>query len=543
MANLHGAGELAARPGARVLVLSSLASFAEALVRLPAFIAICPQGGDASPDWQPLSGRDVLLWPDYEHAIEFPYAARRVAFPAPGSNLPQLIEQGHTTPQAIAERVRHAIQPYEPTTRPVAAVTPTPSPDIAASSDTPRVMPRQTGDAFYELWERAGCSVNNSGLAHSNSANAAAILAASPQWSRHIWWDTFRSCLLTDIDGESRPWREIDTTNLLIWMQSVARLDRLHAGAVRDAIDAVARANQRDELADHLRSLVWDDVPRLRHFLPTVFGTPADDYHAAVGRNFLVSLVARALTPGCKVDTMPVFEGPEGLYKSTALSILGGKFFAEASVGTRLDTRDFLMTLHGVWVMEIPELHTLSAAKVEAVKGMLSTATDAYVPKWAREVQYFPRRVVFAGTTNRDDWNASDTGARRFWPVKVNGIDTDKLRALRNVLLAEAVWEHSQGAKWWEVPRGTHAEMVAARRPEDPWEYHIGRFIEGRNEVSAQEIMEALEIPRERQERKAQMRVASILRDAGFARIVTKREGQSLRVWRRGREVVDSDLL
>ena len=70
-----------------------------------------------------------------------------------------------------------------------------------------------------------------------------------------------------------------------------------------------------------------------------------NDYHAQVGANFLIGMVARALRPGCKVDTMPVLEGAQGIFKSTALAILGGKWFAE--VHQSIDSKDFYLALSG----------------------------------------------------------------------------------------------------------------------------------------------------------------------------------------------------
>ena len=95
----------------------------------------------------------------------------------------------------------------------------------------------------------------------------------------------------------------------------------------------------------YLESLRWDGEPRLQMLIARGFGATQNDYHAQVGANFLIGMVARALRPGCKVDTMPVFEGAQGTFKSTALAILGGKWFAE--VHQSIDSKDFYLALSG----------------------------------------------------------------------------------------------------------------------------------------------------------------------------------------------------
>ena len=48
------------------------------------------------------------------------------------------------------------------------------------------------------------------------------------------------------------------------------------------------------------------------------------NYLKEVARRFMVAAVARAMQPGCKVDSMLVLEGAQGAGKSTAIRILAG---------------------------------------------------------------------------------------------------------------------------------------------------------------------------------------------------------------------------
>lgn len=91
------------------------------------------------------------------------------------------------------------------------------------------------------------------------------------------------------------------------------------------AVQMVAGENSFNPVTDYLDGLHWDGEPRLETVLPKILGAEPSSYVQAVGRCFLVGAVARAYDPGCKVDTVPVFEGGQGIRKSTFLRELFGE--------------------------------------------------------------------------------------------------------------------------------------------------------------------------------------------------------------------------
>ena len=92
-----------------------------------------------------------------------------------------------------------------------------------------------------------------------------------------------------------------------------------------------------------------------------------DDEHAyitAVSRLALIQAVARAKDPGCKADSVVIFEGEQGTGKSTALRIL----FSEEYFGDHLPhmtSKDACSYLKGKWGVELAEL--AYARKCDAV--------------------------------------------------------------------------------------------------------------------------------------------------------------------------------
>src|SRR5690606_16976269 len=156
-------------------------------------------------------------------------------------------------------------------------------------------------------------------------------------------------------------------------------------------------------------SLKWDGTSRIERLMIEGFGTLDSQYYREISRCFLISIAARICEPGCKVDTMPVFEGPQGNRKSSALRALGGKFFTECH--EKVTSKDFYSVLHGHFLVEIAEMDAFSGAQVETIKGVISNQVDRYRLPYDKHATSNPRQCVFAGTTNRRDWNRDETGA------------------------------------------------------------------------------------------------------------------------------------
>lgn len=393
--------------------------------------------------------------------------------------------------------------------------------------------PPATSNAFQcVLWDDLGLALNGRGIPPANIDNAVRVLERHPDLKGCVWFDEFTGRAMTSWGGGIREWGEAETLAATLLLQRSVGLTLMTPTTVDAAVNATAFANRRNSAQEWLRALAWDGVERLPLLLTRGFGAAANDYTVAVGRCFMVGMVARVLRPGCKVDTMPVFEGSQGLGKSAALqALVGADWFAEAAES--VIAKDFFVGLQGKVLIEIAELDTFSRSEVTAVKRVLTCQTDRFRAPYGRRAEDHPRTCVFSGTTNRDDWNRDETGARRFWPVACTAIDLVWIRESRAQVFAEAVTRLDRGEEWWDVPAGDARREQEARREGDEWEAPIARYLAGRREVEVAAILEnGLGMTPDKWSKPIQMRVAAILRGMGWARADTWWEGRKAKVWR-----------
>ena len=159
-------------------------------------------------------------------------------------------------------------------------------------------------------------------------------------------------------------------------------------------------------------------------------------------------MIARALQPGAKVDTLWTFEGPQGTGKSLSLHALGGDFHAEISAA--IGTTDFMRELRGIWLAEMSELDSLRGREASTVKRLLSAPSDRFVEKYAHATSY-PRRAIAVASTNEATYWQDSTGARRLVPISARN-PLDPIQENRLQWFAEARAACRGGGTWWRFP-------------------------------------------------------------------------------------------
>lgn len=384
---------------------------------------------------------------------------------------------------------------------------------------------RRKQNPKFPIWDGWNLQLgSNGGPPLATLSNAVAILENDPALAGLVWFDEFLSRVMTE--DPPREWGDADDLHLALYMQRDIGISRIGREIISQAVMAISHRKPRNCVRDWFDGLEHDGTPRIDQFFADCFGAEESDYTRAASRNFWLSMVARIYKPGCKVDNMVVLEGSQGLGKSTALQIIGGDWFAEQHESAT-NPKGFAEILQGKLLIEISEMDSFNRAEVNRVKQTVSCPSDRYRPSYGHHAKDHPRQCIFVGTTNRNDWNRDETGARRFWPIACNGaIRLDVVRENRVQLFAEAVKRHKLGESHWEVPQDSARVEQEARYQADPWLDVVAETIKGESSVTTSQIAEKLGIPLERRDRGVEMRIGACLRFLGWHRR-QRRDGTS----------------
>lgn len=532
---LYGLEKLALSPSKPVLVVEGEKA-ADAAQRIVGgvYVVVSPPGGShafGKADWAALAGRKVLLWPDADQPgwLAMNAAADRLADcveeikvlePAgqpDGWDAADALEDGWDWEQ-LKTWAKDRIRLWDPPTSTSRAVT------NAVKRDT-------SIKGLQDLWEQLGLEIGGSMRPHANLDNICVILEQYQPVAGAIWYDEFREKILTNWECAPREWADADDLRLTRMIQRELGIPKVSTQSVHDAVMLTAKAQVKNEVREWLESLRWDGKQRLAWLMHMGFGAEASTYHHMVGQCWLIGMVARALRPGCKVDSMPILEGGQGIGKSTALRVLGGPWFTECHES--ITSKDFYGVLKGAWLVEVSEMHSFNKSEVERIKGIISCQVDRYRAPYGRNAEDHPRRSVFAGTTNRTDWNRDETGARRFWGVACGAVDLEWLRANRDQLFAEALTLFKRDTPWWDVPAEDAAAQAELRRPEDTWEDALREYLDTESTYTMRQLLvEGLKIEIGKHDRRMEQRIAAAMRSLGWDTAVKKTlDRRSIRVW------------
>ncbi len=256
-----------------------------------------------------------------------------------------------------------------------------------------------------------------------------------------------------------------------------------------------ARENRFHPVREYLDTLDWDGVDRLDEWLATYLGAENNELNRFIGRTILIAAVCRVRRPGSKFDYMAVFEGRQGIGKSTSIAALcpDPELFTD-NFQLSHNTKEAIEQTAGKWIVEIGELAGMRKSDIDHVKSLLSRQTDEARLVYGKLREPRKRQFVFIGTTNETNYLIDPSGNRRFWPVTVGvsrKIDIAAIIRDRDQLWAEAARREADGEPIY--PSGEMAVALDGLQKErevsDEWEGPIQQWLD-RNFTAASDAVD-----------------------------------------------------
>ena len=287
------------------------------------------------------------------------------------------------------------------------------------------------------------------------------------------------------------------------------RLDlNFSADAWADAVNALCYTREVDPFIEWLEGLpAWDGQSRLAAWLMDVFQMAPSTLAAWAGRFMVMGPIARAYSPGSKLDEMPVLIGPPGCGKSTAIRCLlpleSPEWFSDG-LDLAGNPKERAESLQGRVIVEASEMIGTSRADIESLKAFLSRTDDGAVRlSYRRDPEQMLRRCVIVGTADRQDPLPADRNTRRFVSILLDGGNPVKLReyldANRAQLWAEGLHQHRQGqeTRLPDTLKGLQEAVNATTRARDAiLEDAVSEWATGRLPFTLAELAEGVGMAR-----------------------------------------------
>jgi Virulence-associated protein E/CHC2 zinc finger len=485
-------------------------------------------------DWSPLSGRDVLIWPDFDgpglsaadeiatRLAELGAHVRLVGFPDVGdaSDIERYnfddwragLFPRRGWDCADAGWTQSQLDAF------MAATLRDWKPEPAAEMEEGRIVPfKQAGSAetpISALPAPVPAKVVEGALVQGDEPTPAMTPAGDPprrfarvtgierfdieleQWLVERQWFIKLNLLSGELEihrnGSISRMNDARLAEIRFELARAAQGREPSKDNIFDGLVLIGERRAYHPVHDYLARVEWDGKPRIDTWLIDYFGAEDTVINRAFGRKILCGAVRRVRHPGCKFDYMLVFEGPQGIGKSSAILALCDDrnwFTDQLEVGA--DAKVTIEKTAGHWIVEVPELDGLSRRDTDRVKSFIPTMIDSARLSYGRFTSDRPRQFILVGTTNQSRYLTDTTGNRRFWIVRVMRADPAGIAAIRDQLWAEAAEMEARENLGLDDPVLRMAAAGVAHESSDfgPWLEILGEQIpEGPLKIKATDV-------------------------------------------------------
>ncbi|HGJ5866209.1 VapE domain-containing protein, partial [Arsenophonus nasoniae] len=291
-------------------------------------------------------------------------------------------------------------------------------------------------------------------------------------------YDSFRAEGMIFINGA---WVELDDEILSTFRLRLEELqvERTPKDDTRSAVNLVTKENSFDSGIDWITSLVWDGKPRVKNFFSQYFNARGNaEYIEAVSLYTWTALSGRMVQAGIKADMVPLLYGEQGVGKSTGIEKMCPFPDAFTKVDLTKNDEDLARKIRGCVIAEWEELRGLSGRDSESTKAFISATTDKWIPKYKEFAITNPRRLIFIGTTNKQEILTDCTGNRRYLPLNSGQVNCSAIERDRDQLWAEALVLFKANGIMWQRAEQLAKNEHEQYRVKDSWEDDLYEYLE-----------------------------------------------------------------
>ena len=423
-------------------------------------------GGNRSDksDWRPLTGREVIIWPDAdEPGIKYARKVRDMLLDLEASvkvvqvrgvGLPEKWDLADTVPAGVS--LKDLCQQYIPDSE-------------LQELEAEELEAETEGKPVYSDTDATslGNALDTLGMGIKFDTRNLATLFKMPNGHWDIAGGSIvrnevrEKALLPNGNSEGyRPFRFSDSD----WQVATNALSyRYKFDPFLDLIESLQEPPDEDQFAS---ATLLDD-----HF--GVMYPEERPLAAWATRYVIIGMIQRAYEPGCQLDEMPILLGPQGTGKSSFLKAFFGpehRHLFKEGLDLNSSPKSMVEAMQGASLVEISEMSGLTKARVEKTKSFVSRTDDGALRlSYRRDPVSSPRKCIFVGTGNHEDFQLPDdpSGQRRFIPITL-GTPTKAIEPLmenlRDSLLAEGLARYKDGERA-NLPRALKklAAQAAAR--------------------------------------------------------------------------------
>lgn len=358
----------------------------------------------------------------------------------------------------------------------------------------------------------------------STLGNAKSFLMLDDEMFGRFYYDTFsyQYMIIGPIPGEKRDeyFEEIDDTHISkmhMWFVKKG-LTSLKENDAYKAMQYACHQVVIHPLHEYFHRLKWDGVSRVNHLMLNGFGAEDCKHSELASKALMLSVAARVLYPGCKVDLMVMLEGEQGVGKSSGCRALLPKVGWFLDHLGDIDNKDTLELLFGTLIVEHAELAGMNKKDSASIKSFLSRQRDRFRRAYALSSKVVKRRPVFIGTTNESNYLSDPTGNRRYVPIVATNVDIKWIVDNRDQLWAEAMERVKGGEPWWftKEEEASVNEVIKTKLERDVWEGMVLSYCKGMDFVTVEEILKVIKIDQGSHTRGDGTRIGNILRMNGW---------------------------